>query len=354
MTATQPLYLCSRLPVFQNRMFNSFSAARGCTTGDLVLIQDPDTGLIFNEAFQPELMVYGPDYHNEQGLSIVFQSHLQQVAGIIQQNFKGMKLVEVGCGKGQFLEILQAGGFDVVGMDPAYEGSNPAVLKRYFSHESGLKGDALILRHVLEHIQNPVAFLSNLRDANGGRGRIYIEVPCFDWICKRRAWFDIFYEHVNYFRLDDFHRMFGTVYDAGRIFSGQYLYAVADLATVRVPHRTDKVEFPADFLSTVAAHASGLNQTPVGQRVVWGAASKGVIFSLFMERAGAPIDTIIDINPAKQGKFIPLTALEVRSPAGAVKSLATGARIYVMNGNYLQEIQSLTNFKFQYTCVDNA
>jgi len=43
----------------------------------------------------------------------------------------------------------------------------------------GEEGDGLILRHVLEHIQNPIKFLQELSLANKEKGRVYIEVPCF-------------------------------------------------------------------------------------------------------------------------------------------------------------------------------
>ena len=56
-------------------------------------------------------------------------------------------------------------------------------------------------------------------------------MPCLDWICKHRAWFDIFYEHVNYFRLTDFQRLFQRIEDSGHLFGGQYLYVVAELAS---------------------------------------------------------------------------------------------------------------------------
>jgi hypothetical protein len=78
----------------------------------------------------------------------------------------------------------------------------------------------------------PYDFLCQLRDANGGGGMIYIEVPCFDWILSERAWFDIFYEHLNYFCLTDFDRMFDRVIQKGRFFGDQYLYVVADLASL--------------------------------------------------------------------------------------------------------------------------
>ena len=80
----------------------------------------------------------------------------------------------------------------------------------------GLSSKGFLLRHVLEHIPNPFEFLLRLKEANGRKGRIYIEVPCFDWICEHCAWFDIFYEHVNCCRISDFYRMFGSVVEVGR------------------------------------------------------------------------------------------------------------------------------------------
>lgn len=94
---------------------------------------------------------------------------------------------------------------DITGFDPTYEGHNDRIRKEYFSPGIIDRADGLVLRHVLEHVQQPVQFLKQIAEANGHAGRIYIEVPCFDWIREHNAWFDIFYEHVNYFRLDDFH-----------------------------------------------------------------------------------------------------------------------------------------------------
>lgn len=355
MIQPSPFYRAERLPVLQNRTFPSRDEARSCGTGDVLLSQDPHTGLISNQAFRPELLTYDAEYHNEQGLSSAFQLHLRRVSEIVQQYFSGASLIEVGCGKGHFLEMLQMQGFEVTGLDPAYEGSNPAILKQHFSADIGLKGDAIILRHVLEHIQDPVAFLAEILNANSGKGKIYIEVPCFEWICDRRAWFDIFYEHVNYFRLADFYRMFETVYSAGHSFDGQYLYVVADLATLRTPVRSavDVFEFPKNFLATIDQHAASLRSRPASSSAIWGAASKGVIFALFMERAGVRVGTVIDINPAKQGRFLPVTGLCVQSPEAAMRALPPDAGILVMNGNYLEEVKLLTNGKYSYTRIDH-
>jgi hypothetical protein len=351
MTGATTLYEQSAFPIFQNRMYDSADEARSCPRGDIRLVQDDVSGLVYNADFHPELMNYDAAYQNEQAHSPMFKSHLEQVATIVERYLGTEGLVEVGCGKAYFLELLQSRGCSIAGFDPTYEGENPAVQRRYFGDGVTVSGRGLILRHVLEHVQNPVGFLEGLRDANGG-GLIYIEVPCFDWILRARAWFDIFYEHVNYFRLGDFSTMFGHVVDGGHLFGGQYLYVVADLATLRPPASSPagRVDFPEDFLATVSVAPS---DRAGGSRAVWGAASKGVIYSLLRERCGNPVDVLIDINPAKCGKFVPATGLRVMSPEDGMATLAPGSEICVMNSNYLEEIRKMTGDRFNLTGVEH-
>ncbi len=345
------LYKQAQLPIFQNCMYSTESEAKACPKGDMELVEDQISGLVYNAAFRPELMMYDANYQNEQALSPLFQEHLESVSRIIDRCMGKDSIVEVGCGKGFFLEMLLAKGFDVAGFDPTYEGKNPRVMKHYFAPGVGIRAKGLVLRHVLEHIQNPFEFLLQLKEANGGSGRIYIEVPRFDWICEHRAWFDIFYEHVNYFRISDFYRMFATIVESGDLFGGQYLFVVAELATLKAPRRDvrDCVAFPHNFTDTITRPS----RTGSGPAAIWGGASKGVVFSLLKARAGEPITTVIDINPAKQGKYLPATGLLVRSPSEALATLPKGSTIYVMNSNYADEIKKMSGNAFEYVQVDH-
>lgn len=345
------LYKQEQLPVFQNRMYDTEREAKNCPKGDVELVENQITGLVYNAAFRPELMTYDALYQNEQALSPLFRQHLESVSDIIDRCMGRTTLVEVGCGKGFFLELLQGKGFDITGFDPTYEGNNSRVMRHYFEAGVGVKADGLVLRHVLEHVQNPYDFLLQLKLANGGSGRIYIEVPCFDWICERKAWFDIFYEHVNYFRISDFYRMFGKVVESGRLFGDQYLYAVAELATLREPKLDidDTVIFPQNFAGSLSEPDLA---EPV-QSAIWGGASKGVIFALLKDRVGQPVRTVIDINPAKQGKYLPSTGLFVQSPADALSRLPKGSTIYVMNSNYLEEIKEMSGNAYRYVGIDH-
>lgn len=343
------LYSVHEMPVFQNIVYASPEAAKDAPRGNIDIVQNTDTGLIYNRSFDPEVMVYDENYQNEQSLSAGFLKHLEEVASIIEKHMGKEQLVEVGCGKGFFLEMLESKGFDVYGFDNAYQGDNPKITKSFFDENSGVKGKGIILRHVLEHIENPLTFLEGLKKSNDGNGLIYIEVPCFDWICENRTWFDICYEHVNYFRLSDLRKIFGKVHASGRLFGGQYLYIVADLASIDVSAvKMDKeASFPPDFLQSVPSGRSAENC------VIWGASTKGVIFSLLCQRNGFQINTAVDINPAKQGRYLPVTGVKVLSPEDFMKSKANSV-IYVMNSNYYAEIKDMTKNSFEYRKVDNG
>ena len=162
------LYSQINFPVLQNRVYETVEEAKNCPTGDIEIVQNDENSLIYNNAFDLNIIVYDKNYDNEQGNSKHFQNHLLEVAEMIEQNLGKEKLVEVGCGKGLFLEMLINRNFDIVGFDPTYVGNNPRVIKKFF--ETGIiskPANGLILRHVLEHILNPYIFLSQLKEANG-------------------------------------------------------------------------------------------------------------------------------------------------------------------------------------------
>jgi hypothetical protein len=337
-------------PILSNRVYLTREEAMSCPRGDIRIIEDKKTGLIYNDAFCSDLMSYDTNYDNEQSNSPYFQKHLETVKDIISTELGNHSLVEVGCGKGFFLEMLQAQGFDVLGLDPTYEGDNPKIVKEYFKPGVIQPARGFILRHVLEHVVDPYRFLCDLRDGNGGQGLIYIEVPCFDWICKKRNWCDIFYEHVNYFRMNDFLKMFTNIQTNGTLFGGQYLFIVANLANLKSPkyEKKDTTRFPIDFLDNL----SDLKGKKTAPTIVWGAGSKGCIFSLIKERMGEPVSAVVDINPKKQGKFLPATGLKVLSPETFLSQYPEGTTLYVMNSNYTDEIRAMSMNRYKYITVN--
>jgi hypothetical protein len=73
-----------------------------------------------------------------------------------------------------------------------------------------------------------------------------------------------------------------------------------------------------------------------------------------MERSGTPIDIVIDINPAKQGRYLAGTGLRVQSPDEALAHLPAGIDVFVMNSNYLHEIEAATAYRYHYLLIDQG
>ena len=103
---------------------------------------------------------------------------------------------------------------------------------------------------------------------------------------------------------------------------------------------------PPDFLPA-------LDDAPA-DAVIWGGGSKGVIFSIAMLRAGRPVAAVIDINPLKQQRYLPVSAAPVVAPETILPRLADGTTIYVMNGNYLPEIKAQAGPRFRYIAIDST
>lgn len=349
---TRTLLRLNGLPVYQNKQFPTAATALKCPRGNLELEQAADSGIVHNAAFDAAALAYDQSYQNEQSHSTSFRLHLDDVLGLLHRHFSGLSVLEVGCGKGAFVQLMRNQGLTVRGVDPAYEGDDPLIERAFFSAGSRLRSDAIVLRHTLEHVPGPLSFLATIRDANQG-GLIYVEVPCLDWILEHRAWFDFFYEHVNYFRLGDFDRLFGKVLASGRLFGGQYLYAIADLATLRdiaTIRAAEPVMFPQDLFSDLEE----LIATSRGKTsVIWGAAAKGVMFAHHAIQRGMQIEFAVDINSAKQGGFLAGTGLEVLSPEAALARLEPGTQVFVMNSNYLDEIVRVGGRHLNYVTVDH-
>ncbi|MFA4848768.1 MAG: class I SAM-dependent methyltransferase [Methanoregula sp.] len=119
------------------------------------------------------------------------------------------KVLEIGCYDGYFLTLLRDQHVcHVIGCDPSPGAEiahqmNVAVFKEYYS--PGLfkeKFDIVVLRSVLEHIQEPIPFLKEVRCVLKTNGRVVIEVPNVIYSLKNGVIGDFFHEHISYFSND--------------------------------------------------------------------------------------------------------------------------------------------------------
>jgi SAM-dependent methyltransferase len=363
------------VPVHQNLLYDSLSAALNCTRGNLRLENCRSCGLVFNSSFQSELLEYAQDFENSQDNSPLFMNHLREIAQGLTHTYalEKKRILEIGCGKAGFLKLLTAyGGNEGIGFDPSYDGElspQPGLqfVRDFFpGDQPWWNPDLIVCRHVLEHIQAPHAFLAMLRQAIGHRSvPIYLEVPNVSWIFKNEAFWDIFYEHCNYFSAQSIGTLLRKAGFEIRViresFADQYLsieaYTKEDAqpqgtesicpSKVRQPETPNEAEHKtaADFQKSCISRrqrlideigaASGNGQTIA----VWGAAAKGSTFLNLMNISRQQVQFVVDINPKKQGCFIAGTGHQIVAPDHLLSQPAQ--TILLMNPNYHDEVTAL-------------
>jgi SAM-dependent methyltransferase len=355
------------VPVFQNLPLDSAAEARGIPRGELQLRWCSPCGFGFNAAFDPELCRYGARYVNAQTHSPQFQAHVERLARqlIETRGVRDCRVVEVGCGQGDFLARLvrdPADGNVGVGFDPAYAGPDGAsdgrlsFQRRYFDADAGVDADVVVCRHVIEHVPRPVEFLQSIAAAmSAGRGRrLFLETPALEWILEHQVVWDLFYEHCSLFTAEGLmtalHRAGFSSVQVSRVFGEQYLWAEAELqhpgcsAVAGVPGATSRLtaqaaEFGAQAARQVQAWTFAIERLAArGPVAVWGAGAKGVTFCHLTDPDATRLSGVIDINPGKQGKYVPGTGHRVFAPAEWVDR--SSGSVLVLNPNYFDEIRT--------------
>jgi hypothetical protein len=332
------------VPLFQNKVYKTKDQALAAETGTVELVQSSISGFVFNKTFDSSIMNYDENYQNEQSNSTVFQDHLKKVFKILNDfGLQNKKIIEIGCGKGIFFDILQKHGLDCWGFDPTYEGKNERIIKEYFDERySGINADVIIMRHTLEHITQPFSFIHTIAKANNYQGKLFVEVPTFDWIVEKKAFWDVFYEHCNYFTEDTLGSMFEDSI-TGNFFGEQYIYLWADLSKLKPEIAFQNFTlFPVLFFEeTIEKYRSMIRQ--LDNLIIWGAGAKGSTFLNLLDKDREHINYVVDINPRKQNRFIACTGHPIYGPKKI--SETSVKNILVSNENYIQEISDMLNRK---------
>ena len=343
-----------RVPVQSCLLSASADAASGIAYGNIELIACNQCGLVFNRAFDPQTQEFSPYYEETQGFSPAFQRFSESLVADLDTrwNLLDRTVIEVGCGKGEFLDLLSArSGCRGLGIDPAYDPERRPSLagdavryeQRLFSADDigRLRGDYLVCRHTLEHIGPVNQFLELIRQAClAGRIReVFIEIPESERIFAEGAFWDIYYEHANYFTetalAHAMHEAGFEVLTMQRLFHDQYLGVYAR-PVESVHDQSMPVNMPSSdkLHETLALWRKRLAEM-AAPAVIWGSGSKGVSFLSHADR-DHNVAAAIDINPFRHERYMPGSATPILSPE-SLKDIDP-AHIIVMNPVYLEEI----------------
>lgn len=351
------------VPVTCASVFATQREAQGVPRGDVQLAVCGRCGFVFNRCFDPVLARIGARYESSQGASAHFGAFARSLAEewVDRHDLAGRTVVEVGCGSGHFMrQLLCAGVGAVIGVDPladsdAADGdSRVQIIAEEFSERLvALQADALVCRHTLEHVPQVHAFLSLLRRwASAAPNRVLLfELPDGERVFAERAFWDVYYEHCNYFTGQTLRFAFEAagfhVSRIERVYGGQYLVleAIAGSAHDGVDGHANAAaaragcdEFQVKVRKSIEHCAAALAQLAARARplALWQGASKTVGFLSALKDTTC-IDAAIDLNPQRHGKFLPGSGLPVYAPPELLR--LEPRHVVLMNPVYLQEVR---------------
>ena len=363
-TSLEPLISIPDVPTLCNRLCVSEAEARNAPRGDISLSYCPDCGHIVNSAFDQARVNYDGRFENTLSFSPRYRQYAEVTADrvINLYGLNGKRIVEIGCGSGDFLRLLCGPGNRCEGYDPSQPNSRSAaghgsveIIGRNFAVEDAHGADFVCCRHVLEHLPEPMDLLRQLCQSMASRADavVLFEVPNGLFTLDRLGIWDIIHEHVSYFMPSSLVRAFHgagfAVCCAESAFDDQYLWVEARVEgqalQSTLPKRPPDAlysSFGARFVERIELWRERIDQLRSGGRhvVIWGGGAKGVMFlNLLRIPAGAGIDWVVDINPRKQGHFVPLMGQRIVGPGCLPKHPPD--LVIVMNPEYEREVRSM-------------
>lgn len=363
---TEAFFRQDDVPVFCNVAFDSEAKARSAPKASIELRLCHECGFIYNASFDPHDMEYEVEYENALHFSPTFRQYAQQLARQLIERFdlRGKRIVEIGCGDGYFLSLLCDQGSNTgFGFDPSYHQDqhvphSPHVTFRQEYFDPGKldsPADLICCRHVLEHIGQPQEFLSRLHQAVRHRpgARLFFEVPAARSIFSGESIWDILYEHCGYYVSESMKRLFVRSgfepLATWRSYHNQFLCMFArpvsemkSTLSLGQPVSPELAQWTKDFSKTFdqrVANAHKCLQSFQRQNkkiVFWGAGSKGVNVLNSIPDSHRLVQYIVDVNPRKQGRFIPGSAQRIVSPE-FLHDYAPQV-VILLNPNYRDEV----------------
>ncbi|MDD5155309.1 MAG: class I SAM-dependent methyltransferase [Candidatus Omnitrophica bacterium] len=270
------------------------------------------------------------------------------------QNFSltKKKVIEIGCGRGEYLALIEQLGVEAYGLEYSRKAvaqcvkdglkvSKGFVTSRNFKLKHA-PFDAFFILNFLEHLPEPnsaiMGICNNLTDGAVG----LVEVPNFDMILRKKLFSEFISDHLLYFTKDT---LAGTLRLNGFEILGcsricdDYIISAA----VKKRGRPDLSSFyksQAELKNEINKYIRRFRDKNVA---IWGAGHQALAVISLADLAGR-IKYVIDSATFKQGRYTPATHVPIFSPE-ALKSEPPEA-IIVIAGSYSDEVAGIIRREF--------
>jgi 2-polyprenyl-3-methyl-5-hydroxy-6-metoxy-1,4-benzoquinol methylase len=266
-------------------------------------------------------------------------------------NLTDKKILEVGCGKGEYLEILSDAGADAYGIEYSRESVEYCIHKN-LNVTQGFLGDknsninnnfdGFMCLSFMEHWPEPNKVLNGLSVILNEGAMGLIEVPNFDMILDDGLYSEFISDHLLYFTKETL--IFTLQFNGFEVLSCESIWHNYILsAVVRKRIKTD-LEFFEGFRSQVRQDLDlFIEKFPANKVAIWGAGHQALA-TISLTKIEKNIRYIVDSAIFKQGKYSPASHIKIVSEEELTKDPVDA--LIIMAGSYSKEIIKIMNLKY--------
>jgi SAM-dependent methyltransferase len=264
----------------------------------------------------------------------------------------GKKILELGCGRGEYLTLMQEADVQAFGLEHLKssvkycQDLGLSVSEGYPDqvgmHLPGAPFDAFFILNFFEHLPDPNTALQIMADNLSEEGIGLIEVPNFDAILEKKLFSEFINDHLFYFTRET---LTSTLNANGlELISCESIwYDYILSATVRKRKRLD-LDALGDYRTKIVKDIDAYLANHQNRKcAVWGAGHQALSVMALAELADR-IDLVVDSAPFKQNKYTPATHIPIKDPSALGDEKVDV--VIVMAAAYSDEVVRLIEERF--------
>lgn len=264
------------------------------------------------------------------------------------------KVLEIGCGKGEYLSILQRCVPRAYGIEASYRATASCYEKGldvaigYISDPNiklyNYPFDSFAMFNFLEHFPDPNSCLQALYKNTTDRAIGLIEVPNFDMILQQGLFAEFIRDHLLYFTISTLeHTLNRNGWDILDFSILEHNYIISAIVTKKRPDKISGTRFKAQQTKVINDIQTYIDNT--NGVSIYGA-SHQCFTILSMLKDTSKIKCVIDDAPFKQKKYTPYLHIPIYSPDEVLNPTTS---IIVIGGSYSDEIvRKIKQYSFKY------
>ena len=278
----------------------------------------------------------------------------EQFAAFVKKyGLRGKKVIELGCGRGEYLRLMRGAGVKASGLEYSPAAVRDCVraglkVSRGFADRAGMKlpdapFEAFYILNFLEHLPEPNALLSAIRANLGPGGVGLVEVPDFGMMLRKDLFSEFIPDHLLYFTGATLRRLLElNGFDVLETRTAWHGYILSAVVRKRGPlDLSGLLRSGASLKSSLLDFVSAFGP---GRVAVWGAGHQALAVLALSGLAGK-IKYVVDSAPFKQGKYTPATHLPI-VPSSRLDADPVDA-VIVMAASYSDEVAAILRKKYR-------